>query len=172
MIAINFKFSDENLEKISNIANKLSKFLPLFLDSQLIMGCICFIFCILDSVSLLFFTLYYILYINYIITYLNTNIQNSKNLKFDLKCEILTSFFKKESMLNSNISNHKLVYTYLTFWINKLIKFVKADKWIKQDPSTHLTNHLFQQVITYLNYYIGLLLLIITIHPSSNPQPA
>jgi len=52
LIMINFKFSDENLEKLSNIVKKLTNILDYFSNSELIKSSICFIFCILDSVSI------------------------------------------------------------------------------------------------------------------------
>jgi len=52
LIMINFKFSDENLEKLSNIVKQLTNILEYFSNSELIKSSICFIFCILDSVSI------------------------------------------------------------------------------------------------------------------------
>lgn len=55
-------------------------------------------------------------------------------------------FFKKESLLNHNITNHKNVYSYIIFWINKLNCFTKAEKIERNNPSRKLVDLLFQKV--------------------------
>ena len=59
-------------------------------------------------------------------------------------------------MLHNNISDHKLVYSFLIFLINKLNKFVKPDKYEKNNPKNELINYLFHKVNKAYNksYYI------------------
>jgi len=59
-------------------------------------------------------------------------------------------------MLHNNISDHKLVYSFLILLINKLNKFVKPDKYEKNNPKNELINYLFHKVNKAYNksYYI------------------